>query len=120
APFEVNADHFAQPEIDVAVPAQDRTHRVDDRFGFEAGGRHLIQQRQEGMVIVPVDERDRDALAAERLRRAQTPQPPPHHHPPPPITTRGRRICANEPATGWTSAAVGAVRKPPESMTWSR
>jgi hypothetical protein len=42
------------------VTAHDPTHGVGDVGGVEAGGGHLVEQRQERVEVVPVDEGDLD------------------------------------------------------------
>ena len=55
----------ALEEADVALLGADRAEEPGDVAGVEAGGRDLVEQRVEGVVVVPVDQRDVDVGALE-------------------------------------------------------
>ena len=57
----------------VGLPAEDPAHRIGDVGGVQAGRGHLVQQRLEGVEVVPVDQRDvdRSVASAPRRRRAR-------------------------------------------------
>ena len=62
--------------------AQRIADRPGDLRGRERGGRDLIQQRLEQMMVAPVDQRDADRCAFQSERRFRPPKPAPT------ITTR--------------------------------
>jgi hypothetical protein len=67
----VHARCMRHHDGDVALPAEDGTHRPSDVAWRERGGRHLVEQRLEQVVVVPVDQRDLDGGAGQRPRRLQ-------------------------------------------------
>jgi hypothetical protein len=64
----VHAGHFRQQDRRVVLPAQDVADRPGDVGRRQRRGRNLIQQRLEAVMVLPVDQRDVDRGAAQRLR----------------------------------------------------
>ena len=54
----------------VLLAVQQVTQRVADRRRLEQAGRELVEERLEGVVVVPVDEHDVGVRVLELLRRA--------------------------------------------------
>ncbi len=50
----VDPGYLTHHEADVWILMQDASHRVDDVFGFQFGSCHLVEQGQEGVVIIPI------------------------------------------------------------------
>ncbi len=63
----VDAGHFRHQHGGIALAAQDGADRPGDLGGRERRGRHLIEQRLEAVMVLPVDHRDVDRDAGERL-----------------------------------------------------
>ena len=59
---------------------KDAADRLRDFGRGEAGGRHLIQQRLEQVMILPIDEGDVRARVAEGLTEGQPSEPGTQHH----------------------------------------
>ena len=70
APVEVHADDRRHAHVDVEVVLHDPAQVGRDVVGREAGGRDLVEQRGEGVEVVPVDDRDLD----RRVLRAPGPR----------------------------------------------
>ena len=64
----VDRGHLRHQHAHIVLPAQDRTDRPGDIRGRQGGGRDLIEQRLETMMILPVDQDDIHRRAAQRLR----------------------------------------------------
>jgi len=62
---EVDALHFGEAELEVALAAQDGAHRFGDLFRLEPGGGDLVEQRLEEVVVAPVDQDDAGGSAAQ-------------------------------------------------------
>ena len=67
----VDADDLAHQHGDVALPAQDVAQRRGDVGRGQAGGRHLVKQGLEQMVVAAVDQRDPHLRTGERARGPQ-------------------------------------------------
>ena len=75
APRRVDAGHLAEHHIDVLRARQNAADRRGDIGRRKAGGRHLVEQRLEQVIIVPVDHRDVEGAAGERFRGGQPAKP---------------------------------------------
>ena len=62
----VDAGDFRHQHGGIALVAQDGADRPGDLGGRERRGRHLIEQRLEAVMVLPVDHRDVDRDAGER------------------------------------------------------
>jgi hypothetical protein len=67
----VDARHLAQDHALVAGAAQDGADRRGDLRRRQAGGRDLIEQRLEEVVVAPVDDGDVGCGAGQGVRAAQ-------------------------------------------------
>src|SRR5437667_9485088 len=63
--------HARQAEIHGAQAAEDAARRVGDVLRLEAGGRHLVEEGQEAVVVARVDPEGIDAGAPEPAHGAQ-------------------------------------------------
>jgi hypothetical protein len=66
-------------ELRVAVASGEGPQRIGDVAGVKAAGSHLVQQRLEGVVQVPVQQQHVDIRAAELPDRRQPAEPAAHH-----------------------------------------
>ncbi len=80
----IDADDFRHEHGRVFLPAQNVADRPGDLGGRQSRRRHLIEQRLEAMIVLPVDQRDR--RPARRLSVWAVSSPP---KPAPTITTWG-------------------------------
>ena len=91
------------------LAAQDAPDRRGDLGGRQPGGRHLVEQRLEQVVVRAVDQRHVDGRPREAARRGEPAKPPPT------ITTRGRAsmlsIVGRFSALADEPAAVGHDRQ---------
>ncbi len=71
-PRDVDAGHLGHQNGCVLLLAQNVPDRPGDVGRRQRGGRHLIEQRLEAMMVLPVDQRDVDGRAGERFRGFQT------------------------------------------------
>ena len=71
AGVEVEAGDVGEQHARVGLAAEDAAQRRGDLALGEDAGRHLVEQRLEQVVVRPVDERDLDGRAAERLGGVQ-------------------------------------------------
>ena len=71
----VDRGRLGEPDAEVALLSQNPADRRRDVAGREPGGRDLIEQRLEDVMVVPVDERDVDRRLRERLGGAQAAEP---------------------------------------------
>ena len=62
---EVDPLHVGHPEARVRQPAQDRAHRVAHVLRGQPRRRHLVQQRQEGVVVLAIDDQHVDGGVAQ-------------------------------------------------------
>lgn len=76
----IEARHFALPDADVALAAQHGTQRRSDVRRRQTAGGHLIQQRLEQVKIPPIDQRDPDRYAPQRLGGVQPRKPAAYDH----------------------------------------
>ena len=60
---------------DVVVSVKEIAERMADCGGLEQRGRHLIQERLEGVVVVLVDDDHVDVCVFQLLRRADACEP---------------------------------------------
>ena len=107
----VDAGDLALPEADVLLRhpggAQEERHVT----GVQAGGGHLVQQRLERVVGVPVDQGDPDLRLAQRADRRQHGEPRPET-----ITTcAGFGHCATAPALSPSASARSHLVKRPRT-----
>jgi hypothetical protein len=71
----VDGGDRALPEVDVGVATHDAAHGVGDVGSVQAGGGHLVQQRQERVEVVAVDDGDVDiGLAPEAAGHGEAPE----------------------------------------------
>ena len=82
--LEIDALDFSEHHPDVRAPREDAPDRPRDIGGRKRGGRDLIEERLEEMVVPLVDDGDVEGPFARRLAAARPPKPAPT------ITTRGR------------------------------
>ncbi len=80
AAVKVDAGDARHAEGDVRPVAHGGAHRVGNRLQLDAGGRDLIQQRLEQVVVVAVDEPHVEALVAQFPGSPQPAKPRPHDH----------------------------------------
>ena len=63
----VDAAHVAEDDIDVPVARDHAPDGLGDVGGGKGGGRDLIEERHEEMIVAPVDDRHLDRRPAETL-----------------------------------------------------
>ena len=102
APRRVDARHLAEHDIDVPRARQDAADRRGDVGRREPGGRHLIEQRLEQVIVVLVDDGDVERLPASALAADSPPKPAPT------MTTRGL-VMAISPYGPSLSSHMGAA-----------
>ena len=68
---EVDVDDLALAVADVRRAAEHLAQRRGDLRRVQQAARDLVEQRREQVVVLPVDERDVDGLAPQRLRALQ-------------------------------------------------
>ena len=68
----VDAGHRGEQRRDLLAVAQQIADRPGDLGGCQRGGRDLIEQRLEQMMVAAVDQRDADRRAREPKRRFQS------------------------------------------------
>ena len=68
---EIDARDFRQHHVDVPIATQDLADRLGDIRRRQGGGGHLVQQRHEQVVVLPVDDGDADIGSAELGRAGQ-------------------------------------------------
>ncbi len=71
APLDIDGGDFRHEDGDVWPAPENAADRPGDIGGRQRGRRHLIEQRLEAMVVLPVDHDDLGIGAAERLRRLE-------------------------------------------------
>ena len=76
----VDAGDGGPAEVDPAVPGGVVAQRVGDVAGVQAAGRHLVEQRLERVVRVPVDQGDPEPLLGQLAGRRDPGEAPAHHH----------------------------------------
>jgi hypothetical protein len=64
----------------VRVVVEQIAKRMADRGRLDQVGRHLVQQRLEGVVVVLVDKHDLRVRVLQLLRRPDAPEPAPQDH----------------------------------------
>ncbi len=69
--LRVDADDLGQQHQKILLLAQDVADRRGDQRRRQPGGRDLVQQRLEQMMVAAIDERDLDRLACKRPRRRE-------------------------------------------------
>jgi hypothetical protein len=79
AGLEVDPRHAPHPHVRISVTCDDAAHRVRDVVGIEAGRRHLVEQRLEGVEVVRVDHHDVDRRTGQALRDGEPAEPCAHH-----------------------------------------
>ena len=57
---EVHPLHIRHDELDVAPLSEDAPHRIGDVLGLQLRGGHLVEQREEGVVVVAVQQQNVD------------------------------------------------------------
>src|SRR5262249_13697871 len=77
---EIHLLDFGQEDRDVPRAAQDRPQRGRDVRGIQRGGRPLVEERLEQMVVAAVEQRDPHGLPRERARRVEAAEAAAHHH----------------------------------------
>ncbi len=80
--LEVDAGRLTEEDTDVVLSPEDRADRGRDVGRREDGGRHLVEERLERMVVPAVDERDPTRGVPEPAHDAQTSEPRSHDHDP--------------------------------------
>jgi hypothetical protein len=75
----IDADDRGQKRRDLRAAAQQMADRSRDLRWRERGGRHLIEERLEQMMVAPVDDSDADRLPSETVNRFQTAEAGSHH-----------------------------------------
>ena len=73
--FEVDPGHGRLVDRRVVVAREQVTQRVADSARVEQAGGELVEQRLEGVVVVPVDEHDLGVRVLQLLRRADPGEP---------------------------------------------
>jgi hypothetical protein len=75
APLEVDPGHLVQMDPGVLLVVDEVAERVTDFGRLEQVGRHLVEERLKGVVVVLVDEDDLCIGLLERARRADSGEP---------------------------------------------
>ena len=68
---DVDAGDGGKQHRHVALPAEDAADRRGDVRGRQTGGRHLVEQRLEQMVVVAIDDGHLEAGVGQPLGRRQ-------------------------------------------------
>ncbi len=76
----IDAGDPAELDRGVGLAAQDRADRPGDVGGRQGGGRDLVEQRLEQMVVALIDHGHLDRLAGEPPRRIQAAEAGAHDH----------------------------------------
>ena len=71
---EVTADDLRPDEPHRRVAARDAAHRVGDVGRLQAGGRDLVEQRLEEVVVAAVDDLDGEVPVAQAVCQRQPPE----------------------------------------------
>src|SRR5690606_30621637 len=62
----------AQQHAQIALLPEDTPHRVGDIAGVEPTRCDLIQQRREGVIVIPINQQHIDRMSVERTGGIQT------------------------------------------------
>ncbi len=65
--LQVNGEHFSLQNANVFMLRENAANGGSNLGGAQAGGRHLIQQRLEQVVVPPIDQRDIDVRRGAQL-----------------------------------------------------
>ncbi len=71
AALKIESSYLGHQHLDVLVAPEYRANWGRDLARRKSGGRHLIKQRLEGVMILAIDQGDRRRLARQSLRRVQ-------------------------------------------------
>ena len=71
-PRDVDAGDLAEHDVDVLRARQNAADRRGDVGGRKSGGRDLIEQRLEQVIVVLVDDRDVERRSGKRLCGGQS------------------------------------------------
>jgi hypothetical protein len=77
-PVPVDADDLPPAHVQVALAVEQAADGMGHVGGVQAGGRHLVQQRLERGVVLPVDQGDLDGRVVEPPGDGQPAEPRPH------------------------------------------
>ena len=79
-PLAMDPLHLNHPEVHVSFAAEDRVHRVYDVARFELGAPDLVEERDEGVIVVPVEYHHVHRPTGQRFRRLQPGKPCSNDH----------------------------------------
>ncbi len=80
SPIQVDPLRLGEDDAGVLLFGEHRANGRRDRARRETGGRHLIEQRLEEVMILPIDHREFDVGPRELPRRLQTAETTPDDH----------------------------------------
>ena len=79
---EIDAMDVGHSEVDERMPPKETSDGIGDLARPQLGRGYLVQEREEGVVVVPVDQRGSEPMRDEPAHGPQPAEPRPDHYDP--------------------------------------